>query len=298
MRLLLTLIRYRLTAMVAASALAGYLLHPWNPGTSKAVVLTLGVFLLAAGGSALNQVQERATDALMARTRHRPLPAGLLSPRAGLAVTLALFASALALLLTTGPVPTGLGVFAIAWYNGLYTPLKKITPWALLPGALCGALPPMLGWTAAGGALFDYRIVLLAGIFFLWQIPHFWLLARRCRSDYRRAGLPTVARLFTPRQARRITLAWILALAVGACWFLAIGPLRQDAAKVLCAASAGWAIVCATAGRRRKTVVSWELLLGRPEPFMVLFVTALLLDGLLSTAAPLLLAMLRTATAG
>jgi protoheme IX farnesyltransferase len=256
------------------------------------------VFLLAAGGSALNQVQERATDALMARTRHRPLPAGLLSPRAGLAVVLALFASALALLLAAGPLPAGLGVFAIVWYNGVYTPLKKITPWALLPGALCGALPPVLGWTAAGGAVADYRIILLAGIFFLWQVPHFWLLARRCRRDYRRAGLPTVARLFPPRQARRITLAWVIALAAATSLFLAIGPLRQDAARILCAASGGWALLCAASGRRRKGASDWELLLGRPEPFMALFVTALLLDGLLSAGAPSLLAMLRSIQIG
>lgn len=277
--------------MVAASALAGYLLHPWPTETSGAIGLTLGVFLLAAGGSALNQLQERKSDALMARTRHRPLAAGRLSPRAGLVISLTLFASGLTLLYTSGPIPTALGVFAILWYNGFYTPLKKITPWVLLPGALCGALPPVMGWTAAGGALFDYQIVLLACIFFLWQVPHFWVLALRCRRDYLRAGLPTVARLFTPRQTRRITLVWVLALAAGTCWFLAIGPLRQDAARLLCAASAGWAILCAAAGRRRATA-HWELLMGRPEPFMMLFVTALLLEGLLSVGIPLVLALL------
>jgi protoheme IX farnesyltransferase len=282
MGLLLTFIRFRLTAMVAASALAGYLLHPWNPGASGAVVLTSGVFLLAAGGSALNQVQERTTDALMARTRHRPLPAGQLSPRAGLAVSLALFASALALLLTTGPVPTGLGVFAIVWYNGVYTPLKKITPWALLPGALCGALPPMLGWTAAGGALFDYRIVLPAGIFFLWQVPHFWFLALKHRSDLQRAGLPTLFFRFTPAQVERLALLWVLSLASATLLLLGFELLRHPATRLL-----ALVVAVGLAGGAVLKMVGGGMNIPRGEAFgklnlaLLLILSSLLIEGFL-----------------
>lgn len=282
MRLLMTLIRFRLTAMVAASSLAGYLLHPWNQGMSGAVALTFGVFLLAAGGSALNQVQERRTDSLMARTCHRPLAAGLLSPRTGLVVTLLLFVLALALLFTTGPLPAGLGVFTILWYNGVYTPLKRITPWALLPGALCGALPPVLGWTAAGGGVADYRIILPAGIFFLWQIPHFWFLALKHREDLQRAGLPTLFSRFTPAQVERLALLWVLSLASATLLLLGFGLLRHPAARLL-----GLAVAGGLAGGAVLKLMGGGMDVPRGEPFgklnlaLLLILSSLLMEGFL-----------------
>lgn len=209
------LTRLPLSAAVSLSALAGHCLHP--AAGKGAFAATLGVLLLAAGSTALNQLQERRTDALMERTRNRPLPAGRMRPATALFLAVALtLAGAGALSLTGSAAATALGAFSVLWYNGVYTPLKKRTPFALLPGALCGALPPTIGWTAAGGSAGDPRIVLLATLFFLWQIPHFWRLALRWRDDYRRAGVPIVCDLFSERQNRRILAAWIGSLAAGA----------------------------------------------------------------------------------
>ena len=96
-----------------------------------------------------------------------------------------------AMLFTAGGLlPVLLGLSALAWYLAVYTPLKRLTPLALPLGALCGAVPPLIGWGLAGGDPTDFRIVTLAGLFFLWQIPHFWLLQKRHADDYRRAGIP------------------------------------------------------------------------------------------------------------
>jgi protoheme IX farnesyltransferase len=108
-----------------------------------------------------------------------------------------------------------LGIATLAWYLGVYTPLKRRTPLALAVGGLCGALPPIIGWVSAGGGPTDYRVMLLAGFLYLWQVPHFWLLQQGHAEDYRRAGLP----LFTP--CCRVGFSgiwqiWIVALVAGA----------------------------------------------------------------------------------
>jgi protoheme IX farnesyltransferase len=185
------LTRPRLALLNGISAVAGCLLFPAPLDISLLLAVCAGVSLLAAGGSALNQVLERDLDRIMVRTMDRPLPRGELTPAAGVATggTL-LLAGLLSLLAVGGLLPALLGAGALAWYLLVYTPLKRRTPFALAVGALCGSLPPLLGWSAAGGNLFDYRIMLLAGLLYLWQIPHFWLFLRRHGDDYRRAGLP------------------------------------------------------------------------------------------------------------
>lgn len=208
---LLVLVRLRLSAAVAATAAAGALLAG---GSGEIVALAAGgVFLLAGGASALNQVQERRLDARMIRTRQRPLPAGRLRPGRALALSLLLLAGGLALLIAP-PATALLGGAAVLLYNGLYTFFKPRTLFALLPGALAGALPPLIGWTAAGGSPGDPRILLPAACLFLWQIPHFWLFASRWREDLRQAGLPLPEGLGS-RRAERILAAWLLALAAG-----------------------------------------------------------------------------------
>lgn len=231
---MLTLFRPSLSAVAALSALAGCALYPAAHAAGDAVLLLFGVFLLAAGCSALNQVQERDLDARMERTRRRPVASGRLSPRAGVACALTLAALALTLLWQMGPVPALLGLGALVCYNGVYTPLKRRTVFALLPGALCGSLPPLIGWAAAGGRLDDYRIVLLAGLLFLWQIPHFWFFALKHREDFRRASLPTLS----TARLRRLSLLWVFALACATLLLLIFGLLHTPAARLLGAMAA------------------------------------------------------------
>ncbi|HIJ82409.1 MAG TPA: protoheme IX farnesyltransferase [Desulfuromonadales bacterium] len=183
--------RPRLSLLNGITALAGYLLFPAHISVSALSVALCGVALLAAGGSAINQALEGDLDGRMMRTAARPVPRGALSPAGAAAIGGVMIALGLVSLFTFGgAMPALLGVAALLWYLAVYTPLKRHTSLALPIGALCGAFPPLIGWTLAGGVLHDYRIIMLAGLLVLWQIPHFWLFQRRYADEYRQAGIP------------------------------------------------------------------------------------------------------------
>lgn len=148
-----------------------------------------GIALVAAGSSALNQYIERHTDALMNRTSTRPIPDGRLLPREVLAfgLTTGMFGS-LYLLVTTNVLTAALAASTLLIYAAIYTPMKRATSFCTAVGAVAGALPPVLGWTAARGT-FDLGAFVLFGIMFLWQFPHFLAIAWLYREDYARANL-------------------------------------------------------------------------------------------------------------
>jgi heme o synthase len=221
----MTLMRLPLSAAVAGSTLAGAILVAGRFQTTL-LLIALGVLLLTSGASAFNQVQERHSDGEMARTRQRPVAAGRMTPKVATCIALLLVAVGLFLLFQPdNRYPLVLGLLGLICYNGLYTPLKRRTVFALLPGALCGAIPPIIGWSAAGGAIGDFRILLIAGLFFIWQIPHFWILAGRHRQDYQRAQLPTLFERFSQGQLTRILSMWAVALAVASLTLPACGLL-------------------------------------------------------------------------
>jgi protoheme IX farnesyltransferase len=201
------LCRTSISFFAACSALTGYLLAP-SPDPVPMVFLALSVLLLAAGASALNQYQERDIDALMERTRHRPLPTGTMAPRTALAASAILLVSGLIILGMISAFATALGAFTVLWYNGLYTPLKRRTAFAAVPGALVGIIPPVMGWVAGGGSVNDPKVVALAGLFFLWQVPHFWLLLIANREAYEQAGLPHLSRIFPGDRLAKLTFLW------------------------------------------------------------------------------------------
>jgi protoheme IX farnesyltransferase len=211
LRDLAALAKLKISLLSTLSAATGFVAASRELRPPLAATLA-GTLLLAAAAAALNEVLDRERDALMVRTRTRPIPAGRLgvAPALGL-VALGASGGAALLAAGAGPVPALLGLAALLWYDAVYTPLKRVTAFAVLPGALVGALPPAIGWTAAGGALSDGRLHALCVFFLLWQVPHFWLLALRHADDYRRAGLPTPASRFSPAQMGRITVAWALA---------------------------------------------------------------------------------------
>ena len=167
-----------------------------------------GTLLIAAGTAALNHYLERESDRYMRRTASRPLPSGVLQPGRALAFGVALaMAGAVDLYLAAGLLASGLGVLTCLSYLLAYTPLKKRTVWATFIGAFPGAVPPLIGWTAATGSL-DRGAWLLFGILFLWQFPHFYAISWMYREDYARAGilmLPVVDREGT-RTFRQIIL--------------------------------------------------------------------------------------------
>ncbi|MFN7972062.1 MAG: heme o synthase [Acidobacteriota bacterium] len=190
----LELCKLRITMMVALSALAGFLMGTagrMDLGLLAATVIGTG--LACAGANALNMWMEQDTDALMLRTCRRPLPAGRLGKREALGFGVVVVTAGIAVLgALANPLTMALATASAVSYVLLYTPLKRRTGLALYVGAVPGAIPPMLGYTGASGALGAGALALFAILFF-WQIPHFSAIDWLCRADYTRAGFPTSA---------------------------------------------------------------------------------------------------------
>jgi len=204
------LIKFRITALVSFTTGLGYILAAHKISFALFYPI-IGIFLLACASSALNHYQEAETDAMMDRTKFRPIPSGRIERANVLYLSLILLlAGSLFLLAETNFLTFLIGIFTFFWYNGIYTPMKKVSAFAIIPGALVGALPPVAGWTAAGGNLFDSRILIIAFYFFIWQIPHFWLLLMLYGSDYEKGGFPTLTRVFEKEQLKRITFIWLI----------------------------------------------------------------------------------------
>ena len=209
----LELTKPRITVMVVFTALVGFVMGSRAGVSSSGLAAALmGVALVASGASALNMLLERDTDALMRRTRDRPLPGGRLLP-----LEVALFGAGLTLLgllalyWLSGATAAAVGFVTWASYLFVYTPLKRRTSLSTLVGAVPGALPPVIGWAAARGTVDPEAFVLFA-ILFLWQIPHFLAIAWIYREDYARGGLPMLPVLdpqghLTGRQAVSHSLA-------------------------------------------------------------------------------------------
>lgn len=215
------LTKARLVTLVVVTAGVGYVLASGADFSWARLLWTAaGTGLAAAGSMVLNERMEADRDALMERTRHRPLPAGEVSLAQAERVGLGLVAVGIGLLAArTTLLTAALGMAVVAVYTLVYTPLKPRTSLCTLAGAVCGALPPMMGWAAAGTGL-GFGAWLLAGVLFLWQIPHFLALAWLYREDYRRGGfrmLPVVEPdgRSTARMVTIYTLA-LLAVALGA----------------------------------------------------------------------------------
>jgi protoheme IX farnesyltransferase len=208
------LTKLRIALLATLSAAAGYLVCRQMPDLGI-ITASLGVLLLAMSACAINQVQDREIDARMERTCRRPVVTGAIRPATALAFAAILAAAGLPLLwLLHNSAAALLGLLAVAWYNGFYTYVKRISAVAVLPGALVGALPPVIGWAAAGGNPLDPRVLALAFFFFIWQVPHFWLLLAAFGGDFARAGLPALTEVFSVRQFARLLSIWMLTAAV------------------------------------------------------------------------------------
>jgi protoheme IX farnesyltransferase len=192
----------RLNLLVVATSAAGYYLGgPPSTDLGLMAQAAAGTALVAGGAAVLNQLYERDTDALMRRTRLRPLPDGRVSPadasRFGLGLTIA---GLLLLAARANLLAAVLAFVTVFVYLKIYTPMKLLTPASTLVGAVPGALPALIGWTASHGSVGAGGLTLFA-IVFLWQIPHFMAIAWLYRDDYRKAGFP-MASVIDPSGAR------------------------------------------------------------------------------------------------
>ena len=183
------LVKARLTILVLITTAVGFYLGWQGPMNFLALTnAVLGTAFAAAGAAALNQWWEHKFDAIMHRTRTRPIPAGRMRPREGLIIGAFLgLAGVVYLAFAVNCLSAFLAALTIVLYLFAYTPLKKITTANTLVGAIPGAIPPVIGWVAAGNTL-DIGAASLFALLFVWQMPHFFALAWMYRADYARAG--------------------------------------------------------------------------------------------------------------
>ncbi len=243
LKLLLEINKVKITFAVMLTTIAGYLLAGQS-FDSGIILPTLGIFILACGSAALNHYQDRERDSLMERTKNRPIPSGRISANGVLIIAVA------EIILGTWIIYAGsnflaaqLGLLALIWYNFIYTPLKRKTAFAVIPGSIIGALPPMVGWVAAGGSLADPKLITLAFFFFIWQVPHFWLLMLKYGKEYEAAGYPSITAQISTEQIKRSTFMWTAATAVTALMIAVSGLLGTLFFKIVIFVAAIWLVI-------------------------------------------------------
>lgn len=188
------LLKFRLSFTVAFSSAIGFILG--YPGASFVDILLvmLGGLLVTGSANIINQILEKDLDKLMKRTAQRPLPTGLISVNEAVVFCLLLgLAGTLLLGYYFNPLTAALSLLSLVLYGFIYTPLKRINPICVFVGAIPGGMPPLIGWVAATGAI-EIEAIILFGIQFFWQFPHFWAIAWVLDDDYKKAGfkmLPT-----------------------------------------------------------------------------------------------------------
>jgi len=182
------LLKFRLSFLVAFSCAFGFVLASPRVNWFTLVMLFLGGFLLSGAAVVVNQIIERDLDRLMVRTMKRPLPTYRVSVSEAIGVAIACLGVGVAILsYHTNAVTTLLAMCSLVLYSFVYTPLKRVGPVAVFVGAIPGALPPLLGWTAATGVI-SHEALIIFGIQFIWQFPHFWAIAWVADDDYKKAG--------------------------------------------------------------------------------------------------------------
>ena len=199
---LVALAKPRLSGMVVSTTAAGLWLAPEQPSAPRAAAVLVGTGMVVGAANVLNNYLERDVDSLMRRTWGRPLPAGRVEPATALALGIALPAFAIPMLaFAANPLTALLALVALVSYAFVYTPMKRWSTAALFVGAIPGAIPPLMGWTAATGTI-DARGLALFALLFVWQLPHFLAISIYLKEDYARGGLKVFALVHGERSAK------------------------------------------------------------------------------------------------
>ncbi len=216
---------------------------------SPALILTTaGIFLLACGCATLNNIQDYKYDRLLRRTKNRALPLEKISEPSAAVQAALLMVSGLLLVYEACNVflPVFLSVLSIVLYNFVYTKMKPRTVLAIFPGAVCGMLPPFIGWLAAGGRPLDLTILTVVLLFGLWQVPHFWLVVLGHYEDYNESALLSILNFFSATSLKRILFVWIVSFSLLMLVLILINVLKSDIARWMLVLNAGY-IVAASA---------------------------------------------------
>ncbi len=226
----LELSKLKIMIPVSLTGFTGYFI--FDPHFSVKLLLTsFGILLMAISASVLNQIQEVELDSKMNRTHDRPLPARKIKLQQAILFLLCNLFAGIAIIYSAGNLKAVIiGLITILWYNGIYTYSKRITAFAVVPGAVTGALTPLIGWVAAGGGEWDKHIIFLEFLFFTGQIPHFWLLILKYGEEYKNAGIPSLTDILDRTQINRLTFTWVLCSVIAVlflCYFEIIqtGPI-------------------------------------------------------------------------
>ena len=242
LKLLLEINKVRITFAVTLTMLAGYALAK-NAIDTGVILPMLGIFILACGAAALNHYQDKDRDALMERTRKRPIPSGKISGNTVLFISFVeIILGTYLIYLGSGFLAAQLGLLALIWYNAIYTPLKRKTAVAVIPGSIIGSIPPMVGWVAGGGSLTDPRLIILAFFFFVWQVPHFWLLMLNYGKEYENAGYPSITAKISKQQIKNATFIWTAATAIAALMLPVYGLVTTLFFKMIIIIAAVWLV--------------------------------------------------------
>lgn len=205
---LASLVKPNVTLLVLITTAGGLWLAPGALSWSRLLATLAGTVLIVAAANALNCYLERESDKFMARTKSRPLPAGRMEPKVALWLGAALaLASVPMLTVLVNPVTGILAAIALVSYVWVYTPMKRESPHAVIVGSVPGAMPPLMGWTAVTGTI-DWPGLVLFGILFIWQIPHFIAISMYRQQEYTRAGIPTVPEVHGTVTARWHMIGW------------------------------------------------------------------------------------------
>lgn len=237
----LYLTKARLSLMVVASGVVSYWLGAASLDTFVLLCFTLGTFFLVGGANAFNQILEREFDARMQRTANRPIPTGRISLGEAKLAAATLSATGTAILFAAcGALTAFLGIGAFLVYVLVYTPLKTRSSWATVPGAISGAIPTLMGWSAAAGnvGLLGWC---LFGLLFFWQFPHTWAIAATYRDDYERVGYRALPKsglkLETLAASVALVAASLLPSLLGLAGFIYLGGALVLGALLLAAAA-------------------------------------------------------------
>lgn len=224
---LVALTKPRITLMTLLVAGGCMMLAEARLPFANAVLALLGIALLVSGSSALNMYIEREHDKHMERTRNRPLPAGRLKPSVALWVGFVTSILAIpALVMGTNWLTAGLGFGSLIAYVLLYTPMKRLSTWALVVGAVPGAMPALMGYTAVSGRI-DVTGLALFGLAFFWQLPHFIAIGIFRKDEYTRAGFPVIAEVTGETVAILLSVltTLLIVLNAGLLWWLEVGGI-------------------------------------------------------------------------